>query len=109
MAEASRSDATSSHPHPHGAQGPRSRKELAWLSLGALGVVYGDIGTSPLYAMKECFSPASHHHANAANADEVYGVLSLMIWALLLVVIVKYLMFVLRADNKGEGGTLALA
>ncbi|HLL25938.1 MAG TPA: KUP/HAK/KT family potassium transporter, partial [Kofleriaceae bacterium] len=64
---------------------------------------------SPLYAMRECFSPASHHHAKAGQPDEVYGVLSLMIWSLLLVVVVKYLMFVLRADNKGEGGTLALA
>ena len=107
MSEPARSDATGAHEH-HGHGAPRTRKDLAWLSLGALGVVYGDIGTSPLYAMKECFSPASHHHANAANPDEVYGVLSLMIWALLLVVIVKYLAFVLRADNKGEGGTLAL-
>jgi KUP system potassium uptake protein len=88
---------------------PGSRRELAIASLGALGVVYGDIGTSPLYAMKECFSPASHHHANAADPTEVFGVLSLMVWSLLLVVVVKYLMFVLRADNKGEGGTLALA
>ncbi|MEO7735307.1 MAG: potassium transporter Kup, partial [Kofleriaceae bacterium] len=105
---ASRSDATGAH-HGHGHSVPRSRKEIAWLSLGALGVVYGDIGTSPLYALKECFSPASHHHANAADPTEVFGVLSLMIWALILVVCVKYLVFVLRADNRGEGGTLALA
>jgi KUP system potassium uptake protein len=109
-AAASRSDATGAHPNQHGhGHGPRTRKELAWLSLGALGVVYGDIGTSPLYALKECFSPASHHHANAAQHDQVFGVLSLMIWSLFLVVVVKYLTFVLRADNKGEGGTLALA
>jgi KUP system potassium uptake protein len=107
-AAASRSDATGSVAH-HGHGHPRSRKEVAWLSLGALGVVYGDIGTSPLYAMKECFSPASPHHASAADPEQVYGVLSCMIWALLLVVVVKYLLFVLRADNKGEGGTLALA
>jgi len=99
-AAASRSDATGAHPHHHG-QGPRTRKEVAWLSLGALGVVYGDIGTSPLYALKECFSPASHHHASAADPEQVFGVLSLMIWSLVLVVCVKYLAFVLRADNKG--------
>jgi len=110
MGEAARSDATGAHAHRHGhAHAPRSRKEIAWLSLGALGVVYGDIGTSPLYAMKECFSPASHHHASAADPEQVFGVLSLMVWSLLLVVVVKYLLFVLRADNKGEGGTLALA
>ena len=110
MGEAARSDATGAHTHRHGhGHAPRSRKEIAWLSLGALGVVYGDIGTSPLYAMKECFSPASHHHASAADPEQVFGVLSLMVWSLLLVVVVKYLTFVLRADNKGEGGTLALA
>jgi KUP system potassium uptake protein len=99
-------------PH-HTAVGGR---ELAIASLGALGVVYGDIGTSPLYAMKEClawhpdgvkagFSP----HAVPPIESNVFGVLSLMFWALMLVVCVKYLMFVLRADNKGEGGILALA
>ncbi|MBA3395716.1 MAG: potassium transporter Kup [Deltaproteobacteria bacterium] len=113
MPGSTRSETSGSH-NPTGVQGPhtqrpRTRKELGWLSLGALGVVYGDIGTSPLYAMKECFSPASHHHANAADPTEVFGVLSLMVWSLLLVVVVKYLAFVLRADNKGEGGTLALA
>jgi KUP system potassium uptake protein len=79
-----------------------------WLSLGALGVVYGDIGTSPLYALRECFS-ASNEHAAAVNIENIYGVLSLVFWSLLLIVVVKYLVFVLRADNKGEGGTLALA
>ncbi|MBA3818191.1 MAG: potassium transporter Kup [Deltaproteobacteria bacterium] len=98
----------SAHASGHG-PATRTRKDLAWLSLGALGVVYGDIGTSPLYAMKECFSPKSHHHASAADPNQVFGVLSMMVWSLLLVVVVKYLMFVLRADNKGEGGTLALA
>ncbi len=86
-----------------------SKSALAWLSLGALGVVYGDIGTSPLYAMKECFEHKNPHHADAANPEAVLGVVSLVLWSLIFVVIVKYLLFVLRADNKGEGGTLALA
>ena len=75
-------------------------------SLGALGVVYGDIGTSPLYAMKECLAG---EHGVAAEPANVLGVLSLMFWAITLVVTIKYLVFVLRADNKGEGGILALA
>ena len=95
---------------PHGHQ-PGSRRELAWLSLGALGVVYGDIGTSPLYAMREClgFSKERPHAVTPEDAFNIFGVLSLVFWALVLVVCVKYLVFVLRADNKGEGGILALA
>jgi len=89
------------------------RKALALSSLGALGVVYGDIGTSPLYAIKEClawhpkgaFSP----HAVEPTLANTLGVLSLMFWSLVLVICVKYIIFVLRADNKGEGGILALA
>ena len=77
------------------------------LMLGALGVVYGDIGTSPLYAIKECFSPESIHHVDATPAN-VLGVLSLVFWSLTMVVTVKYLAFVLRADNDGQGGILAL-
>lgn len=100
----------SSDPHHHA---PGSPRDLALASLGALGVVYGDIGTSPLYAMKEClawhpegkFSP----HAVPPIEANVLGVLSLMFWSLMLVVCVKYIAFVLRADNKGEGGILALA
>jgi KUP system potassium uptake protein len=80
-------------------------KRLAILTLTALGVVYGDIGTSPLYALKECFSP---HYGLAPTRDNVFGVLSLIVWALTLVVTVKYVSFVLRADNRGEGGTFAL-
>ncbi|HEY5951850.1 MAG TPA: KUP/HAK/KT family potassium transporter, partial [Kofleriaceae bacterium] len=94
--------------HSHGHHGRASRKELAWLSLGALGVVYGDIGTSPLYAMNECLV-AGKEHAVAPTLDNVLGVMSLFVWSLILVVVVKYLWFVLRADNKGEGGILALA
>ncbi|MEP6835970.1 MAG: potassium transporter Kup [Gemmatimonas sp.] len=84
--------------HPHG-------KRLAVLTLTALGVVYGDIGTSPLYSIKECFSPMYHLSATRAN---VFGVLSLIVWALTLVVTVKYISFILTADNRGEGGTFAL-
>lgn len=86
----------------HGA--PRGRY-LATLSIAALGVVYGDIGTSPLYALRECFHEA---HGMAVTAANVYGVLSLIFWSLVLIVSVKYLLFVLRADNEGEGGILAL-
>jgi KUP system potassium uptake protein len=75
------------------------------LTLGALGVVFGDIGTSPLYAIRECFSA---HYNIPVTHDNVLGILSLLIWSMILVVFVKYMFFVLRADNKGEGGVLAL-
>ena len=75
------------------------------LSLTALGVVFGDIGTSPLYALRECFAPG---HGVPVTTANVLGVLSLIFWSLILVVTVKYLVFVLRADNDGEGGILAL-
>jgi KUP system potassium uptake protein len=78
---------------------------LGVLALGALGVVYGDIGTSPLYALRSCFSGPT---GVAPSHDNVLGVLSLIFWALALVVSVKYIAFVLRADNRGEGGILAL-
>ena len=84
----------------------QNRRELAGVSLTALGVVYGDIGTSPLYAMKECLTGT---HGTTPTHDNVLGVLSLVFWALTLVICVKYLTFVLRADNKGEGGIQALA
>jgi KUP system potassium uptake protein len=75
------------------------------LALGALGIVYGDIGTSPLYALRECFHGP---HAIALTAHNVFGVLSLIFWALTAVVTFKYLAFILRADNRGEGGVFAL-
>lgn len=75
------------------------------LSLGALGVVYGDIGTSPLYALRESFSEL---YGMAVTPANVLGVLSLIFWSLILVISVKYLVFVMRADNRGEGGILAL-
>ncbi len=83
----------------------RTPREVAALSLGALGVVYGDIGTSPLYTIRECvYGP----HAVPVNEANVYGILSLILWSLILVVALKYLVFILRADNDGEGGILAL-
>ena len=84
---------------------PATGKRLAGLSLAALGIVYGDIGTSPIYAFKECFAPG---HGAPVSTANVLGVLSLIIWALILIVTIKYLVYVLRADNKGEGGILAL-
>ncbi|MGE3760125.1 MAG: potassium transporter Kup [Pseudobdellovibrionaceae bacterium] len=75
------------------------------LTLGAIGVVFGDIGTSPLYAIRECFS---HHHGIPVTTDNVLGILSLIIWTMIVIVFFKYILFVLRADNKGEGGILAL-
>src|SRR5690242_17103506 len=81
-------------------------KKLPLLMIGALGVVFGDIGTSPIYAFREAL------HSSAADGivdrGDVLGVLSLIIWALTLIVTVKYVVFVLRADNRGEGGTLSL-
>ena len=77
------------------------------LLLGALGVVFGDIGTSPLYAIKECFSPESMHRVDPTPAN-ILGILSLVFWSLTLVVTVKYLTFILKADNQGAGGILAL-
>ncbi|MBA3558065.1 MAG: potassium transporter Kup [Gemmatimonadaceae bacterium] len=88
----------------HPEQNPTGRK-LAILSLTALGIVYGDIGTSVLYAIKECFSP---HFGVPTSPENVYGVLSLIVWTLTLTVSVKYIIFILRADNRGEGGILAL-
>src|SRR5689334_15905152 len=86
-------------------------KSSSWtLALLALGVVYGDIGTSPLYAMRECLTHSDEHiTVSPIASDNVLGVLSLFFWALTLVVVVKYLVFIMRADNKGEGGILALA
>ncbi len=79
---------------------------LPAMALAALGVVFGDIGTSPLYTMKEVFSAG--HHPLALNAGNVYGILSLITWALILIVSVKYVAFIMRADNRGEGGIMAL-
>jgi len=82
-----------------------SDKKLSALTVGAIGVVFGDIGTSPLYALKESFHPA---HGIPLNSTTIYGILSVMFWAMTALVTVKYLLFMMRADNKGEGGILAL-
>lgn len=82
-----------------------SRKYFLSLTIGALGVVYGDIGTSPLYALRECFHGA---HAIPITRANVLGVLSLIFWSLIVIVSIKYLGLILKADNKGEGGILAL-
>ena len=79
---------------------------IAAMSIAAMGVVYGDIGTSPLYTMKEVFS--SGHHPVPVTPDNVLGILSLVFWAMTITVSLKYVMFITRADNKGEGGIMAL-
>jgi KUP system potassium uptake protein len=98
---------------PQSSAAPRGRNELVKLAVGALGVVYGDIGTSPLYSVRACFG----EHKDAAGRvleplarshDNVLGIMSLIFWSLILVVVVKYLTFIMRADNNGEGGILAL-
>ena len=85
------------HPHKKGAS--------ISLMFAAIGVVFGDIGTSPLYALKECFSP---EHGIPFSTDAVYGVISMVFWAFAIVVSLKYVLFVMRANNHGEGGILAL-
>jgi KUP system potassium uptake protein len=84
---------------------PVCKAGLGVMMLGALGVVYGDIGTSPLYALRECFNGP---HAVAPSQENVLGVLSLILWSLIVLVSIKYLAVVMRADNNGEGGILAL-
>ncbi|OQA06597.1 MAG: potassium transport protein Kup [bacterium ADurb.Bin374] len=95
---------TPHHP-PHTASHHHPRSELFALAIGALGVVYGDIGTSPLYSVKECFSK---HTGLPVTPENVLGIISLIFWTLTLIVVVKYVTFVLRADNDGEGGMMSL-
>ena len=93
---------------PRSAGGTREGHQpigLFGLTIGALGVVFGDIGTSPLYAIREAFSP---HYGLVADHDTVLGLLSLVFWSLVLVVSVKYVTIITRADNEGEGGIMAL-
>ncbi|HKY39739.1 MAG TPA: potassium transporter Kup [Polyangiaceae bacterium] len=89
-----------SEPPSHGGE-----TKLLPLTLASLGVVFGDIGTSPLYAMRECLH---HAHGISTGIDNIYGIVSLVFWALMIVISLKYVAYVLRADNAGEGGILAL-
>src|SRR5262245_42010912 len=84
---------------------PAGQRRTAALTLAALGVVFGDIGTSPLYTVKECFSEFT---GLKPTPEDVLGILSLITWALIIVVTLKYVVVVMRADNRGEGGVLAL-
>src|SRR5215475_6846438 len=93
-------------PHRQHVEAHPTGKRLAFLSLTALGIVYGDIGTSPLYALQQCFT--SKEFSIVPTPQNVFGVLSLIVWLLTLVVAVKYIVFIMRADNRGEGGILAL-
>src|SRR5213595_3115902 len=86
-----------SHGHAHG--------PLYKLAIGAIGIVFGDIGTSPIYAFRETFAG---HHTLIPDSLHIYGVLSLIFWSMMIVVTLKYVMIIMRADNKGEGGSLAL-
>src|SRR4051812_35722742 len=97
MASAASTATAAAPAHAHGKTGA--------LALAALGIVFGDIGTSPLYAFKEC---VSKEHALTLAPANIYGLLSLIFWSLIMVVTVKYLTFIMRADNQGEGGILAL-
>ncbi|HHX0693538.1 TPA: KUP/HAK/KT family potassium transporter, partial [Yersinia enterocolitica] len=81
------------------------KQSLSAVTLAAIGVVYGDIGTSPLYTLRECFSG---HYGFDVRPDVVFGFLSLIFWMLILIVSIKYLTYVMRADNAGEGGILTL-
>jgi KUP system potassium uptake protein len=101
----------------HGHGGPVTRGRMAALTLGSLGVVYGDIGTSPIYAIREALGSHAHRLVGGAedgkeaipfNPTIIFGALSIVFWALILIITIKYLFFVMRADNHGEGGILAL-
>jgi len=96
-AETATGDQLLGHGHPHGS--------LAKMMVGAVGIVFGDIGTSPIYAFRETFAG---HHTLRPDVLHVYGVLSLIFWSMLIIVALKYVTIIMRADNKGEGGSLAL-
>lgn len=94
-----------SHSSHHHGTTPEVRNDIFTLALGALGIVFGDIGTSPLYAFRECFI----HHPNIGPTPEnILGILSLILWSLIITICFKYMFIVLKADNRGEGGILSL-
>lgn len=103
--EQTASPSTQAPESSHGGEHRSERRYLLTAMLGALGVVYGDIGTSPLYAFRECFHES---HGLAVEPQNILGVLSLILWALIIEISVKYILFVMRADNRGEGGVLTL-
>ena len=90
---------------PHDTSHGHAQGSLAKLAVGAIGIVFGDIGTSPIYAFRETFAG---HHTLRVDQMHVYGVLSLIFWSMMIIVTLKYVMIIMRADNKGEGGSLAL-
>jgi KUP system potassium uptake protein len=99
------SEAVAAHPDENedghnGHSGP-----LYKMMIGAIGIVFGDIGTSPIYAFRETFAG---HHPLTPDPLHIYGVLSLIFWSMMIVVTIKYVLIIMRADNKGEGGSLAL-
>src|SRR5580692_10910616 len=91
--------------HPAASASAHHKTSIAALTVGALGVVFGDIGTSPLYTLRECLHGTG---TGAPTPEDIYGLLSLIFWSLTMVVTVKYLTFIMRADNHGEGGIFAL-
>src|ERR1700744_1433928 len=102
VASAAETSAANGHGDTH------STASFRALMLGSIGVVYGDIGTSPLYALREAVMAASSGDPSRVTPIAVFGVVSLILWALIVVVTLKYVVILLRADNNGEGGTLAL-
>ncbi|WP_066658600.1 MULTISPECIES: potassium transporter Kup [unclassified Sphingomonas] len=106
MSEPNGSPAPAADSTPHDQHHTHGREAALWkLAVGAIGIVFGDIGTSPLYAFKETFAG---HHPLALDQEHIMGVISLMFWSMMAVVTLKYVTIIMRADNKGEGGSLAL-
>ena len=105
MADLLPNTAPSSPDEGQGGHGHARQKATVKLVVGAIGIVFGDIGTSPLYAFRETFAG---HHKLTLDPDHILGVISLMFWSMMLVVTLKYVSIIMRADNKGEGGSLAL-
>jgi KUP system potassium uptake protein len=90
---------------PHDTAHGHAKGSLAKLAVGAVGIVFGDIGTSPIYAFRETFAG---HHSLVPDQLHIHGVLSLIFWSMMIIVTLKYVTIIMRADNKGEGGSLAL-